>query len=382
MKISRVDNTYHAKIQQNRTDYNSRPVNTYANRSQLGKGDTVSFQAKKQQVAVDAMKELLRSLTDLMQAGNTPVIEKAVDLMRAGEINEAIKFIAEHKFPNGSIKEMKGETRILARDWEGKPTVHVFKHVDGFKNMGLHKEVSPSEIYQEAFGVVPKTSVGIVGWTKVKPQNIAGGTNLSVGELTKSYEEAISEFYEPVDNYFVKGLGINPNDRALVSSVTYEGVDKAVMDMGKEKGINTLTVTPFDYSIYGRNEHPFPTVITDTIPQYVNVFGQLSKITVSTGGRDHAFKFDSGGKWLRQTEGILIPVDVLKDYKGIEVPSLIDDKIENAAALAFETFSNPFPSGLIEGFKELPSDSLKQKLDNPAQQALATAMWRQMSQKV
>ena len=65
-------------------------------------------------------------------------------------------------------------------------------------------------------------------------------------------------------------------------------------------------------NIYGREEHPFPTVITDTIPQYVDVYGDLAENIVVTGGRDHAFKYDAGGKWLKQNNGVLIPVDVLK----------------------------------------------------------------------
>jgi hypothetical protein len=152
------------------------------------------------------------------------------------------------------------------------------------------------------------------------------------------------------------------------------------MDLGQGKGINTLTVTPFDYSIYGRSEHPFPTLITDTIPQYVDVYGKLSDNIVVTGGRDHAFKFDAGGKWLKQNNGLVIPVDVLKDYKGIIVPGSINGKIENAAAAAYETFSDPMPAGLIEKFKELPSDALKQDLQHPAQKALATAMWNNLIQ--
>ena len=194
----------------------------------------------------------------------------------------------------------------------------------------------------------------------------------------KKYEEAIEEFYSQVDRYFTEALGVKPSDRALVSSVSYSGVDKAIMDLGQKKGINTLTVTPFDYSIYGRAEHPFPTVVTDTIPQYVDVYGKLSDNIIVTGGRDHAFKFDAGGKWLKQNAGLVIPVDVLKDYKGIKVPATINGKVENAAAMAYETFANPMPANLLAGFRYLPADKLKQDLTHDAQKALATAMWNDL----
>ena len=52
----------------------------------------------------------------------------------------------------------------------------------------------------------------MVGWTNVKPENIQGGSSLSKAELTKLYEEAIDEFYSPVDRYFTEALGINPSD--------------------------------------------------------------------------------------------------------------------------------------------------------------------------
>lgn len=342
--------------------------------------DTVSFSGninKAGQVGTDVILDFLRKSCDLLSKGGSELVTDAASLIAAGKINEAIALINKMAPANGSIQEIQDGVKIIARNWDGSPIEHVFKNVDGFKNLGLHKgadDVQKSKIFQEAFGVQPKTTVGMVGWTNVKPENIVGGTNLNKAELTKAYEEAIEQFYSPIDKYFM-ALGVKPSDRALVSSVSYSGVDKAVMDLGQSKDINTLTVTPFDYSIYGRNEHPFPMVITDTIPQYVDVYGKMSNNIVVTGGRDHAFKFDAGGKWLKQNDGVVIPIDVLKEYKGIEVPSMINGRIENAAALAYETFSDPLPNGLVERFSTLPSDGLKQDIQLPAQKALTAAMW-------
>lgn len=366
-------------------------VNCSSKSNEIGKNclsplrcDSVSFgstQKVVQQVGTDTVLDLMRHCTDLLKEGKVAIVKDAASLMLAGKINEAITLLAEHSLPNGAITEIAGGTKILARNWDGSPIEHVFEHVPGFKNLGLVKKIDSTEageLFKRAFGVQPKTTVGMVGWTNVKPENIQGGTSLTKADLTKKYEEAITDFFKPVDDYFVRGLGINPNDRALTSSVSYSGVDKAIMDIGQRNGINTLTVTPFDYSIYGRSQHPFPTIITDTIPQYVDTYGKLSNNIVVTGGRDHAFKFDAGGKWLKQTDGLVMPVDVLKDYKGIVVPSTINGKIENAAALAYETFADPLPKGLVEAFRTLPSDSLKQELTHPAQQALAAAMWQQL----
>ncbi len=349
------------------------------------KADTVSFgsKAKAVQYGTDAILDAIRKCSQLLAEGKDKLVTDAVSLMQAGKINEALAQLNEIAPPNGAIETIENGTKILARNWDGSPIEHVFKHVDGFQNLGLVRKLDDTgriEILEKAFGTAPKTTTGMVGWTNIKPENVLGGSSLTKAELTQKYEEAIREFYEPIDKYFVKGIGINPSDRALASSVSYSGVDKAIMDLGQGKGINTLTVTPFDYSIYGRSEHPFPTLITDTIPQYVDVYGKLSDNIVVTGGRDHAFKFDAGGKWLKQNNGLVIPVDVLKDYKGIIIPGTINGKIENAAAAAYDTFSDPMPAGLIESFKDLPSDILKQDLQHPAQKALAVAMWNNLIQ--
>ena len=341
--------------------------------------DTVSFSGthKVAIVGTDAILDLMRKCSELLAQGKDKLVTDAVSLLQAGKINEAISQINKNAPANGSIEVVADGTKILARNWDGSPVEHIFKNVNGYKNLGLVRQVDDAkraELFEKAFGMQPKSTVGMVGWTNIKPENVAGGTSLSKSELTRKYEEGIEEFYSPIQKYFTS-LGVKPKDTALVSSVSYSGVDKAVMDLGQKKSIGTLTVTPFDYSIYGRNEHPFPTIITDTIPQYVDVYGKMADNIVVTGGRDHAFKFDAGGKWLRQNNGLVIPVDILKDYKGIVVPATQNGKVENAAALAYETFADPMPKGLANGFVKLPSDSTKSDLTHPAQKALATAMW-------
>ena len=349
------------------------------------KADTVSFSGREKVVAVgtDAILDVMRKCADLLAQGRKDLVTDAVSLIQAGKINEAIVEINKNAPANGVIETVAEGTKILARNWDGSPKEHLFYHVDGFQNLGLVShvdDVQKTELLEKAFGVRPKTTVGMVGWTNVKPENIVGGTTLSKGELTTKYEEGIEEFYMPIHRYFAS-IGVRPKDTALVSSVSYSGVDKAIMDIGQKNDIGTFTVTPFDYSIYGRNEHPFPTIITDTIPQYVDVYGKMSDHIVVTGGRDHAFKFDAGGKWLKQNDGLVIPVDILKDYKGITVPATLNGKIENAAALAYETFADPMPKGLLKGFEQLPSDSTKSDLTHPAQKVLATAMWNDLVQK-
>jgi hypothetical protein len=343
------------------------------------KCDTVSFgnAPKAAAVGTDAILDLMRNCITLLTQGEKTLVHDAISLIQAGKINEAIKEIGKVAPPNGAIIEVAEGTKILAKNWDGSPVEHIFKNVPGFKNLGLIKSVndsSRSEIFKAAFGYEPKTTVGMVGWSSVKPENVISKNPYTKAELTKKYEEAIDKFFTPVDEYFVKGLGIDPKDRVLLSSVSYSGVDKAIMDYGEKKGINTLTVTPFDYSIYGRTEHPLPTIITDTIPQYVDVYSTLSKNIVVTGGRDHAYKFDAGTKWVNPGKGLAIPIDVLDVYEHIKIPAKINGKTENAAALAYETFTDPIPAGLLAKFKKLPDVPEKNLLEHPAQKALASAI--------
>jgi len=367
MKISSIN-----LISYHNSDSKVKPEYKMAKLPQL-KQDTVSF-GNASKVGTDVILDLLRRSGELLKIGRQDIVRDAAGLIQAGKINDAIKVLSEVAPPNGSIIEIDDGIKILARNWDGNPIEHVYKNVKGFKNLGLMRKIDDlSQVYIEAFGCEPKCTVGMVGWTNVKPETVLGKTGLTKAELTKLYEEAIAEFFKPVDRY-LEGLGINPKDRALVSSVSYSGVDKAIMDMGERNGINTLTITPFDYSIYGRNEHPFPTIITDTIAEYVDLYGKLSKIIIVTGGRDHAFKYDAGGKWLKQNEGILIPIDVLKEFKGIIVPATVNGKIENAAAAAYETFADPLPVGLVKKFDKLPDNKFKQDIKHPAQKALASAI--------
>ena len=208
--------------------------------------DSVSFgnRAKVAQQGSDAMLDFLRKCNELLQQGQKDFVTDAMSLLQAGKINEAIAKISNLTLPNGAIETIESGTKVLAKNWDGSPIEHVFYNVEGFKNLGLIKSVDDArriDLFNQAFGVQPKTTVGMVGWTNVKPPE---GIDLSKAELTKLYEEGIEEFYAPVDKYFIEALGINPSDRALVSSVSYSGVDKALMDLGQQKGINTLTASP------------------------------------------------------------------------------------------------------------------------------------------
>lgn len=368
------------------SSYNVNPYkykNNLPNKQKYASNRLLSFKGnpeKAVQVGTDALLELAKKLSSALQEGKNKLVTDVMSLVQAGEIRKAIGKMNKNMPPEGFIKETAEQVELSTFNWDGTPISHIIKKVPGFKNLGsvdVATKETANEVLTGAFGHRPKSTVGAVGWTAIKPENVKGGTSLTKAELSKAYEDGFKEFFAPVDDYFIKGLGINPKDRALTSSVSYSGIDKAVMDLGTQNNIPTMTVTPYVYGIYGRESHPFPTVFTQDIQGYVDLYSKLSDTIVVTGGRDHAFKFDAGGKWLAQNDGLVIPVDILKDFKGIEVPAKVNGKIENAAALAYETFENPFPPHLLEEFQKMPSSEFKDKLKHPAQQALAAAIYRQ-----
>lgn len=345
----------------------------------------VAFKGAEQkaaEVGTDVLLELAQKLAKALKDGKDKLVTDTLSLVNSGKVREAIGEMNKNIPPEGFVKKTQAGVELSTFNWDGSPITHTFKPTKGFKYLGVVDKAddkTAETLFVKAFGQKPKVSVGAVGWTVIKPENVKGGTSLTKAELSKAYQEGFNEFYMPVDNYFTKGLGIKPKDRVLTSCVNNSGIDEAVMSLGEKNKIPTMTVVPYVYGIYGKENHPHPTVFTKDIPGYVDLYSKMSDIIVVTGGRDHAFKYDAGGKWLNQNEGLVIPVDVLKDFKGIEVPSKINGKIENAAALAYETFESPFAPHLIEEFKNMPENSYKAQLKHPAQQALAAAMYRNIS---
>lgn len=374
--ISKISSNFNLKSSNYTNSDSTNRQMSYPKDSVSFKGNTEKFA----QVGTDALLEMVQKLAVSLKDGQEKFVTEVMTLVQVGDLRKAIEEIGKNLPPIGFVKTTKAGAELSTLNWDGSPITHVFKEVQGFKNLGTVKDATKEtadKLMMDAFGYKPVATIGPVGWTAVKPENVVGGTKLTKAELSQAYEDAFKEFFAPVDDYFVKGLGMSPKDRALVSSVSYSGIDKAVMDFSEQAKINTMTVTPYAYGIYGREAHPFPTVFTPDIPNYVDLYSKLSKIILVTGGRDHAFRYDAGGKWLAQNDGFVIPVDVLRDFKGIEVPSKINGKIENAAALAYETFQNPFPTSIMSEYQQLPRNPLKDKLKHPAQQALAAAIFKQ-----
>jgi hypothetical protein len=183
----------------NRTNY-SKTTNRVSYNPKLPqlKCDTVSFgnASKAAAVGTDAILDLMRNCIALMAQGEKTLVHDAISLMQSGKISEAIKEIGKVAPPNGAIIEAAEGTKILAKNWDGSAVEHIFKNIPGFKNLGLIKRVDDSSIpavFKAAFGYEPKTTIGMVGRSNVKPENVKGGAGLTKAELTKAYEEAIEE---------------------------------------------------------------------------------------------------------------------------------------------------------------------------------------------
>ena len=96
-------------------------------------------------MGTDAILDLMRKCSDLLAQGKDKLVTDAVSLMQAGKISEAIAEINKNAPANGAIETVQEGTKILARNWDGSPVEHIFKNVDGFKNLGLVRSVDDAK---------------------------------------------------------------------------------------------------------------------------------------------------------------------------------------------------------------------------------------------
>ncbi len=236
---------------------------------------------------------------------------------------------------------------------------------------------------EQAFSVKPYVTVGPVGWTKLKPAIVeANGFDLSywgderakVTALAKAYAKGTMKLVTPVYDYLLKA-GCKRERMAYVTSATNEGVDEIFMTHAKKRNIPTATIIPYQYAAYMDKNHRFPLLITNNIARYGDTFSDIADITLITGGRDHVWHVDLKDQ-LVDNKKWAIPVDVLREYSGIEIPATNSQgDLENSARLLLDRGFTP-PSSLDQLFGELPENELKAKLTTPSQQLLAVQMYK------
>lgn len=356
-----------------------------------------------------SQKDLLISkLGQLFSSKDPAVIAAAkdmIDKLSSGKPLAEASFSVKSFLPNdAAIKETSVGLAVMAEGWE-RPVVFsngVFKAwIDDPYN------VSTNDLWQLGYGQKPDLIMGAVGNSNIKPEQVKGGCSMNKKELSAKYEQAIEDFFNPIVNY-LKEQGAKAEDIGFAFAHSDCGVDRAARNVIDKQDLKGFGVTPTQYTQYLRGvvmpateEFPngyvladfnYPTVLTRNISQiedYANVYGKLvgcdNPLGVFGGG-EHAFIRDSRESLIGQGYSKAIPVDIMYDKFGIEIPAAIkndDDKmvVTNAARDILERVNgNPYEQFRYAFSNFLPSSKLKEDLAQyDPQAAYATVAYSQLA---
>ncbi len=294
---------------------------------------------------------------------------------------------------------------IMAEGWD-KPVI--FPQKDGFKWVGWAdnvEETTTDDLWESAYGYTPAVVLGAVGNSNIKPEQVKGGCQMSKKELSAQYEKAIENFYQPIIDYLLEN-GAKRKDIGVAFAHSYCGVDKAARDIAENNGLMGYATTPTEYTQYVKGtefppneefprgyiiaDFPFPTVLTrhqlTQIEDYANIYGKMvgkeNPLGVFGGG-EHAFTRDAREALIGNGGSVAIPVDIMKDCYGIEIPA-VNEKgtVTNAARDMLEKIDgNPYEQFKYAFKYYLPNTEKKQDLSHDGMKAIATIAYTKLKKE-
>ena len=351
------------------------------------------------------------SIIELISRNNNisnPEFAKAIDdmfiEMANGNFAEGISKIKKFMPNQAALKETKLGLALMAEGWS-KPVI--FPNVNGFKMLEWADKPSvltTEELWSAAYGKKPALTMGAVGNSNIKPEQVSGGCSLSKKELSELYEKGIVDFYQPIFAY-LKDCGASFDDIGFAFAHSDSGVDKAARKVVEQNKLKGFAVTPTQYTKYVRGKEmppcdefpngfiladfPFPSVLTRNISQiedYATVYSKMVGKDMPLGifgGGEHAFVRDSKEALIGKDGSVAIPVDIMKDKFGIVIPATDKDgNVTNAARDILERV-NAFPYEQYKyAFKNyLPYNKHKSDLSQYEPQAsIATIAYTKLAQ--
>lgn len=242
----------------------------------------------------------------------------------------------------------------------------------------------PLTFRREAYDITPYVTIGVVGWSALKPATIENaGTDLGIlteaekkKMLQNAYDKSFNNYWQPIYDYLLSA-GLEKDRIAFVSSPSYCGIDQIMLDYAAKHETPLGAVGPYGFMEYAAKKQPlqYPLLLENSVEDYGQSFSEVADITVCTGGRKHAWMIDFNNQFVGNRKPV-VPVDLMKDFqdpgeKPIDIPMYSGNKeIENAAKFLIEN-GGLIPSDLAEQFAELPDTPEKKKLKHPAQKLLA-----------
>lgn len=348
---------------------------------------------------------ILRSMSEDLDPTKPEITEAyktALTLMEDGKLDEGLAFIKPFKPNEAAITQTSLGTAVMAKGWK-KPVI--FPKNGDFKFVGWAdkpEEISTKDLWDAAYGYLPAARMGAVGNSNIKPEQVRGGCSMTKAELSKKYEDAIQDFYRPIVTY-LKDNGAKSEDIGFAFAHSDCGVDKAGRAIVEEHGLKGFGTTPTEYTQYLRGKEipaseefpngavladfPFPTVLTRNVGQivdYAHTYGKMvgaeNSIGIFGGGK-HAFVHDTGTALLGKEGSRWVPVDIMKDKFGVEIPAKSSDgEVLNASRNILDNInSNPHEQYKYTFQNFLPNTQSKQDLTHDGQKSIATIAYTQLA---
>ena len=378
--------------------------NTFRNIVKTGQSVAKKFE-NIQGLPITQKNILMRSMSEDLDPTKPEITEaysKALDLMGQGRVDEGLEFIKPFKPNEAAVSETSLGIAVMAKGWS-KPVI--FPKEGEFKFVGWADrpdEISTQDLWNSAYGYVPAARMGAVGNSNIKPEQVRGGCSMTKAELSKKYEDAIQDFYRPIVT-FLKDNGAKSEDIGFAFAHSDCGVDKAGRAIVEEHGLKGFGTTPTEYTQYLRGKEipaseefpngavladfPFPTVLTRNVGQivdYAKTYGKMVGMDNSIGifgGAKHAFVHDTGTALLGKEGSRWVPVDIMKDRFGIEIPAQNSDKeVINASRNILENINaNPHEQYKYAFKNYLPDSLSKQDLTHDGQKSIATIAYTELA---
>lgn len=331
----------------------------------------------------------------------TKALAGMIDNLANGKVAEAFDGVRGLLPKNAAIKDTSLGTAVMADNW-AKPVVFP-KETKMLGWIDNPNQVNTEDLWGAAYGAKPAHIFGAVGNSNIKPEQVKGGTSLTKKELSKKYEDAIVDFYTPIVGY-LKEQGAKADDIGFAFAHSDCGVDKAARQVVEQYNLKGFGTTPTEYTQYLRGtevppseefpngailaDFPFPSVLTRGVGQiedYANVYGKMvgkNNVESIFGGGEHAFIRDTRESLVSKEGANWVPVDIMKDKFGINIPAT-DDKgtVTNAAANILERVnSNPYEQYKYAFKNYLPDSKIKEDIAQyDPQAAVATIAYTNLA---
>ncbi len=349
---------------------------------------------------------LIRTIAQNIDPKNPKLTEAFSEMfnkLMQGKFAEAVEGIKPFLPNTAAMKETSLGTAVMAEGWS-KPVV--FPNKGAFKWVGWAdnpKEISTKQLWEGVYGEKPSLILGAVGNSNIKPDQVKGGCAMTKQELSKKYEDAIVDFYEPIVKY-LKENGAKSEDIGAAFAHSDCGVDKAARAVAEKHNLKGFATTPTEYTQYVKGtemppneefpngfvlaDFPYPTVLTRNVAQiedYAKVYGKMvgedNPLGVFGGG-EHAFARDAREAVIGDGKATAIPVDIMKDKFGIVIPATNEKGVvTNAARDMLERVNGSPYEQYKYAFKNyLPNSDLKSDIAQyDPQMAVATTAYTQMA---